>query len=171
MRLMKLEFLQLGTSVYIGEYKGKKAFIHTLNDQLYKIVLEDASHFYAELLEDINQKEIFVCVDDNKSSEKEGAQIAGLKEANKELSDELRCAHENNNDLSSQIMSIQQEWTSKSSRHTSQLESIFYMLEQLSRVGTHHEKEVVIRYIRQCIHAYIKRDSLDGYGDPDQLPF
>lgn len=55
--------------------------------------------------------------------------------------------------------------------HKSQLLTIFFLLEQIEKVGTHHEKEVVIRYIRMIIHSFmIKYDNINVTGY-DDLPF
>lgn len=55
------------------------------------------------------------------------------------------------------------------SRHKSQLQTVYYSLEQLAAVGTHHEKEVVIRYLRLLLDGFMKQDSLPF--DQDLLPF
>jgi hypothetical protein len=56
-------------------------------------------------------------------------------------------------------------------RYNSQLMSVYYLLGSLQTVGTHHEKEVVIRFIRQTLN-----DLLDKGGDKlswnqDLFPF
>jgi len=54
-------------------------------------------------------------------------------------------------------------------KRKSQLLTIYYFLEQLAKVGTHHEKEVVIRYIRMSIHGFLKETNFcERYDD---LPF
>lgn len=46
------------------------------------------------------------------------------------------------------------------SRHESKLKTVYYLLEQLEKVGTHHEKEVVIRYMRMLLEGFMKQDSM-----------
>lgn len=60
--------------------------------------------------------------------------------------------------------------TERGIRERSRHMTTYYMLEKLSSVGTHHEKEVVIRYLRMVLEGYTKEgDSLPW--DTGDLPF
>lgn len=54
-------------------------------------------------------------------------------------------------------------------RHKSQLMTVYYSLDKLAQVGTHHEKEVVIRFLRMTLEGFMKEDTLPF--DQDLLPF
>jgi cellobiose-specific phosphotransferase system component IIB len=156
--------------IHTGKYKNYKAFIEIINNRVQRIVLEDATHFFGESLAQIDFGELLIYVlvtpneqETKKLQEKEAIIKAQFQRLNKYAEEE-----DNNIRLRRLAENTLHE---KQHRHNAQLRSIFYMLEELSKVGTHHEKEVVIRYIRQCIYGFMKGDSLDQYGSVDDLPF
>src|SRR5262245_10179027 len=154
---------------YIGELKGQKAFIIIAYNKIERIVLEDASHFYGESLYSINENDIMIYTEvaantlDPKLQEKDQL-IDQLYARIRDLEADIEAA-----ERFAKISGSQLE--EKEHRHQAQLRSFFYLLDQLEAVGTHHEKGVVIGYIRKCIAGFLKNDRLDAYTANDDLPF
>ena len=59
-----------------------------------------------------------------------------------------------------------------SNRYNAQIMSVFYLLGSLQKMGTHHEKEVAIRFLRQTINDLLDKDCGDRLSwDQDLFPF
>lgn len=55
-------------------------------------------------------------------------------------------------------------------RYKANLRAMHFLLTEVQNVGTHHEKEVVLRYIKQVIEKHINKP-IGYYPEADDLPF
>lgn len=153
--------------VHIGKYKHLKAFIDIKNDELVRIVTEDATHIFGDSMYMVDRKELFIYIDvpqdPKKLQEKDEIIQEQWQRINKYAAEE-----DENRRYRTLAENILKE---KQQRHNAQLRSVFYMLEQVENIGTHREKAVIINYLRKCIYGFLKEDGLDKYGCPDDLPF
>ena len=56
-------------------------------------------------------------------------------------------------------------------RHRNKLMSVYYMLDAVSKTGTHREKETVIMYIKCVLDDLINKGDSLPFDNPDGLPF
>lgn len=55
-------------------------------------------------------------------------------------------------------------------RYKANLRAVHFMLTEVQSVGTHHEKEVVVRYIKLVLEKHINKP-IGYYPEADDLPF
>lgn len=56
-------------------------------------------------------------------------------------------------------------------QNRSRLMSVFFLLDRLAEVGTHHEKEVVIRFLKLTIEGFVNRSSTLRFPEDHEYPF
>lgn len=164
------EYVGWTNGIHTGKYKNSKAFIEIINNKVQRIVLEDASHFFGESLQqiDFNDLFIYVLVTPNEQEEKKILEKQRIIDEQWQRINKYAAEEDANKRMRTVAENILKE---KQQRHNAQLRSIFYMLEQVENIGTHREKAIVINYLRKCIYGFLKEDGLDKYGIPDDLPF
>lgn len=65
---------------------------------------------------------------------------------------------------------LHRQFSEASERYKANMRAIHFMLTEVQNVGTHHEKEVVLRYIKQVIEKHINKP-IGYYPEADDLPF
>lgn len=86
------------------------------------------------------------------------------------MQDELIQAKREVIDLRDEHERAKKQFFEAGERYKTNLRAIHFLLTELQTVGTHHEKEVVIRYIKQVIAKHINTD-ICYYPEADDLPF
>lgn len=56
-------------------------------------------------------------------------------------------------------------------RFRNKLMSVYYLLGTIKKMGTHHEKEVAVRYLQTTVEDLIRHDGLGWDQDLFELPF
>ncbi len=88
----------------------------------------------------------------------------------KKLYADYRALQAEKDTVERQVRKWEQYYEETKTRERSRHMTTYYMLGKLSSVGTHHEKEVVIRYLRMVLEGYIEHgDTLPR--DYNDLPF
>lgn len=93
-----------------------------------------------------------------------------LEKAYEELQNELIETKKQLYDNTKALDNLKKQFFESGERYKTDLRAIHFMLSELQAVGTHHEKEVVIRYIKNVLEKHIIR-SVGYYPDSDELPF
>lgn len=93
-----------------------------------------------------------------------------LEQSYSDMQDELIEAKRNFSDLKSEHDRIRKQFFEAGERYKTNMRAIHFMLTEVQSVGTHHEKEVVLRYIKQVIEKHLNK-SVSYYPSEDDLPF
>jgi hypothetical protein len=86
------------------------------------------------------------------------------------IQDQLIEAKRDLNKLQGKFNNLERQFFEAAERYKSDLRAIHFLLSEVQSVGTHHEKEVVLRYIKLVLEKHINK-SIGYYPQTDDLPF
>jgi hypothetical protein len=93
-----------------------------------------------------------------------------LEQQYEHMQNELIDAKKEIYNLNNQHENLRKQFFEAGERYKANLRAINFMLTELQDVGTHHEKEVVIRYIKGVISKHII-NPISYYPEREDLPF
>ena len=74
-------------------------------------------------------------------------------------------------DLERKLENVKEVLKQQGQRYNAQIMSVFYLLGSLQKMGTHHEKDVAIRFLRQTLDDLLDKNGDRLSWDQDLLPF
>jgi predicted nucleic acid-binding Zn-ribbon protein len=101
-----------------------------------------------------------------------GHEILSLKNKAKELNEEINTLKYQARQAEEKQTNIKKVMEEMGARFKSKLMSVYYLLGAIKTMGTHHEKEVAIRYLQQTTDTMIKDEGGPSWDqDLFNIPF
>jgi len=93
-----------------------------------------------------------------------------LEQQYQNMQNELIDAKKEIYNLNNSYERLKKQFFELGERHKANLRAVHFLLTELENVGTHHEKSVVIRYLKSVMQKHIM-NPVAYYPEVDDLPF